>query len=380
MSLVHESPPLSPTVARIVAAIRERIQSGRYQEGEWLPTERDLAEDFQVSRILIRAAVKELEKQNLLLCHAHRRPMVRSLLPARSRTVAARRSLALWLWPTSTWPPSGMIVQGIQEGLGNEFRLVLGSPSPNWTEAYAAEAEFLRQIHADRDIEGLILGYTGGDTNRPQLEALRAANIPLVFMDHLAPAGFEADYVGVNNKQGTEQAVNHLISLGHRHIAYVSNYDALSTVSERLAGYRRALTNARLEFRPELVHRDPGPSGSDPEEGCATLIARLLELPVPPTAIVTVNDVVAFRVLAALRERKCTVPGDISLVGFDGIERWMPTPPFLTTLHQPFHRIGMQAVELLLERIQGGPAAPYRHTILDVHLAVHQSTGKIARP
>jgi DNA-binding LacI/PurR family transcriptional regulator len=375
MGLPDTTTNVSPTVARIVTTLTDRIHSGFYPAGEWLPSERDLASDFNVSRILVRSALKELERQDLLVCAANRRPIVSRSINLARPTARARRSLAAWIWPNAIWPPTGMILRGIQESLGSEFRLVLGSPvGVTWEENYASEGRFLQQVCEDRDIEGLILGYMGGQSNLAALEAVRAANVALVFLDHLPPTSFHADYVGVNNRYGTEQAAKYLISIGHRSIAYVANYDTLSTVEERLAGYRRALSSAGIEYRETLVERDPGPTGNDPEQGCEQLVERLLGLPEPPTAICAVNDVVALRVIAALRSLNVRVPDDISVIGFDGVERWGPTQPFLTTVQQPFQRIGEQAIELLLERIKYGPSTPYKHAILDVELAVHRST------
>jgi LacI family transcriptional regulator len=375
MELLQNSASVSPTVSRIVVTLAERIRTGVYLAGEWLPSERELAADFKVSRILIRAAIKELERQQLIICAANRRPVVNRFSGVEVAPPGPRRSLAVWIWPDATWPPTGMVLAGIQAALGNEFRLVLGnSTGVSWDESFTSEARFLDQVCEDRDIEGLILGYMGGQRNRPQLEALRAANIAMVFVDHLPPEGFQADYVGVNNRYGMEQAAKYLLSIGHRNIAYVSNYDNLSTVDERLAGYRRALDRAGIAQRASFIERDPGPSGADPMEGCEPLVERLLGLADPPTAICAVNDVVAHRVIAALRAHGTRVPEDISVIGFDGIERWAPMHPFLSTLQQPFRRMGEQAVELVVDRLQNGHVPPYKHVILDVELVVHSST------
>lgn len=378
MCPVSDTQTLSPTVVRIVSVLKNRIVSGAYKAHEWLPTERSLAEEFNVSRILIRAAIKELERNRLVVCSANRRPLVQ-FEAASAKKAPASRSLSLWIWPNPSWPGSAVIIQGIQEVLSHEWRLVLGSPvGDTWSEMYASEARFLQKIRRDHDVEGVVLGYMGGITNLPQLEVLRAARIPMVFIDHAPPAGFEADYVGVNNKRGMEQIVKHLVALGHRRIAHVSNFDELSTVAERLAGYQRALQVAGIPFRPELIRRDPGPPGDDSRVGCEELLEELLDLPESPTAICAVNDVVAYRLIAALRARGLRVPEDISVTGFDGIEQWTPGLPFLTTVYQPFDCIGAQAMDLLLERIKAGPDAPYKHVILDVRLSIQQSTRKIS--
>jgi len=272
MKTAIEVPSVSPTVARIVSVLKERVEAGVYPVGEWLPTERMLAGEFGVSRILIRSAVKELERRQLVVCHPNCRPLVRGdAAPAPPATLplsaAARKSLALWIWPQPSWPGSAMLIRGIQEGAGRAYRLVLEAPE-DWNDLPTAEARFLRQVAEERgDVEGILLSYMGRQANLPHLEAIRAAGVPMVFLDHRPPDGLGADYVGVDNRRGAEQIVGHLLSLGHRSIAHLSNFDDISTVAERLAGYRRALERARVPLRPELVRKDPGPpAGGHPEE------------------------------------------------------------------------------------------------------------------
>jgi LacI family transcriptional regulator len=131
-------------------------------------------------------------------------------------------------------------------------------------------------------------------------------------------------------------------------------------------------------FRPDLVRKDPGPPpGGHPEEGCEEIVDYWMGLPDPPTAVFAVSDIVAYRVMHALRARGLRVPEDISVAGFDGIERWTPGPPFLTTVHQPFDRMGAAAVELLLDRVASGPEAPFRHLLLDVPFVANRSTGPV---
>jgi DNA-binding LacI/PurR family transcriptional regulator len=383
-------PTVSPTVARNVSPLQERIEGGAYRAGEWLPTERALAGEFGVSRILIRSAVKELERRHLVVCHPNCRPLVREVVsveapPTAQPTISpqaaitTRRNLALWIWPQPSWPGSAMTIRGIQEAAGREYRLVLESPE-DWNDLPAAESRFLRHVAEHRDAEGIILAYTGRQANLPDLKTLRAAGVPLVFLDHRPPEGFGADYVGVDNRRGAEQIVRHLLALGHRSIAHVSNFDDISTVAERLAGYRRALARAGIPYRPELVQKDPGPPpGGDANEGCETMVDYWMGLREPPTAIFAVSDIVAYRVIHSLRACGLRVPEDVSVAGFDGIERWVPGQAFLTTVHQPFDDMGFAAVELLLDRIKAGPDAPYRHVILDVPFVANTSTGPVPR-
>jgi DNA-binding LacI/PurR family transcriptional regulator len=268
-----------------------------------------------------------------------------------------------------------MIIQAVQSALAPNQRIVLGNASSiDWSEAVTAEATFLDQIARDPGIEGLITAYMGAEENFASLERVRAAGIPIVFIDHLPPTGFEADYVGVNNALAAERIVRHLAREGHKVIAHVSNYEVVSTIVERRTGYRRAVAKLNLAFAEELIQRDPGPSGDDASEGCEEIVSKLLGLSNPPTAIVAASDVIAYRVIAALRRLGKTVPEDISVTGFDGVDRWMPTQPFLTTICQPFEEIGAHAVELLGHRSSAHGGNEYRHVILEARLSVQGST------
>jgi DNA-binding LacI/PurR family transcriptional regulator len=368
---------LSPSVKHITEILEERIRSGAYKIGRWLPSEREISEEFGVSRIVIRAVVEELERRSLVMRSARCRPIVQNVRGIRvPATATARGNLGLWIWPSPASPGSSMIVRGIRKVLDDDaFRLVVASPiDEDWAVASRSEAQFLQRMGHDKDILGIILWYLGGRANLPTLQELRAAGIPLVFIDRQPPTGFDADYVGVDNERAAEEIVKHLLAQGHRRIAHVTNCDTASTVAERLAGYRRALEVAGNTFYPELVIQDQGETGDDPNEGCEALIDGLLSLPDPPTAFFAVNDYVAQRVLAGLRARGIQVPEQIAVAGFDGVERWTPGQPFLTTANQPFERIGAKAVEVLLQRIDAGPGHAYQHILLEAPLSIHDST------
>jgi len=366
----------SPTVSHIADSLEQRIKQGVYQSGQRLPTERSLAEEFKVSRITIRSAVKEIERRELVVCSAGCRPLVRGSRSTLHRAVpaAARRSLALWVWPSPTWLGSVMIVNGIRQTLDHDdFRLILESAiGETFEERLSSEDRFLRRIGNDRDVEGVILWYLGDDINRPALEALRSANVPMVFLDRLPPDGFDADYVGVDNVRAADQAVKHLLSLGHRSIAHITNMDTASTITERYSGYCKALERANIPVRPEMVMRDS--LTGDRAESTIALVEALLALPDLPTAIFAVNDEVAYRTIAAVKALGRRVPDDMAVVGFDGIEHWRPEPPFLTTMCQPFEQMGAKAVDLLLERIALGSAGSNKHVLLEAPLRTGGST------
>lgn len=147
--------------------------------------------------------------------------------------------------------------------------------------------------------------------------------------------------------------VKHLADLGHRRIAMVAGKDGLTTSEERVEGYRMGLAAARLPELPELVVR----GGSDPERTQA-VVAGLLDLPEPPTAIVAAQNTMVIATMRTLRRRGLAVPADVAVVGFDDFEWADAFSPGLTTVAQDAPRIGAAAVRLLLARIAGDESAP----------------------
>lgn len=382
-------PSTSPLVVAVIEGLKRRIQRGDLPAGRGLPSERDLAKEYEVSRVTVRAALRELEEEGFLLCKPNCRPIVRGpgnrtsnkLSPATTDNddVPLRkgdeRDIGIWLWPNTAEYCASSILKGIQFAeLPRDVRLVVANVpgGRDWEACLEAEERYLLELAEDPRVMGSILWYLGGERNRHALAKVRAAGIPLVFVDRLPPPGFEADFVGSDNESAARRSMKHLIDLGHRRIALITNSDAVSSVMERETGYRRALNEARIPFERELVFQDM----VDEPEGVEVALDELLQLPDPPTAIVAINDHVALQVNAALQARGISVPGDISLSGFDGMLRWVPGGGFLTTCCQEFERIGQVATELLFQRSKGIFGATFRHVLLDAPLMIAGSTAE----
>ena len=174
--------------------------------------------------------------------------------------------------------------------------------------------------------------------------------------------------ISTDNLDGARQAVAHLIGLGHRRIAYISNRRSYRSDQERRAGYRRTLADSGLRGAEELLV-----NGDGTLRGGGAATRYLLSLPQPPSAIFCFNDVTALGVLGALREARRRVPADVSVVGFDDAEVAAYCSPPLTTVRQPTERMGERLMWMLLALIQGqedvGPE------VLPGELIVRRSTG-----
>ena len=349
------------------------ITASEFKPGEGLPSERQLASNFSVSRGIVRAAIKNLTDMGLVESKPNCRPVVRT---PHVNGVANRRHVGIWLWPNTSDFAAASILKGIQEAeLGADVRLIIASaPVGDWESTFEAEKRFLESLAEDPREAGAIVWYLGAERNMPALEKLRRAEVPVIFIDRQPPEGFSADCVGTNNESAARLAVQHLVDLGHRRIGLVTNMDAASSVSERERGYERALLRGGIPLDPELIQRD----SVDEPIGVETALDNFLSLPEPPTAIFCINDHLALQVHESVTRRGIKVPDHISIVGFDGLLRWVPGGGYLTTAEQDFYRMGQLAAELVVERITNGRPDAYKHMLLDAPLADHGSTAKPA--
>ncbi len=344
-----------------------------------MPSERALAQDLAVSRITVRAAIGELEKAGVLLCHPRSRPIVQAphLVPNHRAVIQGRHTFALWLRYGWSAPEGPALMLGIQRALDHDnHRLVFGAP-PDDPDMVQAERQFLLNALEDQDVAGIVLWYLGGEENLPTLRKVQEAGIPMVFMDRLPPHGIHADFVGIDNLHVAERIVTHLIRKGHRRIAHITNQDAASAVQDRAAGYRKALQRAGLDFDESLVYSEVRPVSED-HDVFRDMACRMMSQPDRPTAVFAVNDRVALCLIRALEDLGYSVPGDIAVAGVDGIQTYQGEP-YLTTAIQPFERIGEVAIELLIARLSADPVSPVVHCMLDAPVFLGPSTGDDSR-
>ncbi|MCC7368684.1 MAG: LacI family DNA-binding transcriptional regulator [Chloroflexi bacterium] len=189
----------------------------------------------------------------------------------------------------------------------------------------------------------------------------------LVLLNRDVP-GLDVDRVMIDNRAGARAAIEHLIELGHRRIAYITGRPEISTVSERLAGYQDALAAHGITLDPHLVCRV-----EIDVEAATEATGKLLGRRRRPTAIFAYNDLMAVGALVAIRAAGLRVPEDISLVGHDDIlyAPYLQVP--LTTVAQPTREMAETAARLLVARVRGD-TAPHRRIVLPPRLVVRAST------
>jgi LacI family transcriptional regulator len=219
-----------------------------------------------------------------------------------------------------------------------------------------------------RRVDGLIVVPTGSDQS--YLARERQSGTHVVFVDR-PPALLDADSVVTDNVGGAYDAVAHLLTHGHRRIAYLGDLRTIVTATERLAGYRSALDDAGLPVDPALVHQDIRTS-----EQADVVVTELMSRDERPTALFGGQNLVTIGTVRALR--RLGLHREIAVVGFDDLPLAELLDPALTLMGQDVVGLGSTAVRLLFERLAGSDEPPQR-VVLPPALTVRGS-GEIPGP
>ncbi|MFI7127163.1 LacI family DNA-binding transcriptional regulator [Nonomuraea sp. NPDC050153] len=204
-----------------------------------------------------------------------------------------------------------------------------------------------------------------------QVAALARARLPLVLIDPLNLQSASVTSVGSTNFAGGLAATRHLLSLGHRRIAYVGGPATAACNQARLHGYRAALEAEGAPVVPEYVR-----TGQFRYHDGLLGGAAVLDLPQAPTAIFAGCDEVALGVMEAARARGLRIPEDISVVGYDDTQVARMAAPPLTTVRQPLREMGGVALRTAL-RLAAGEKIDSHHVELATGLVVRGSTAPV---
>lgn len=207
-------------------------------------------------------------------------------------------------------------------------------------------------------------------------EALASENFklpPLVNSCEYAQSPYTSQlpWVSIDNVQAGYDATEHLLSLGHTKIAVITGDQGSPSANQRLQGYKAALADAGVEFKASLIHQ-----GEYTLEAGVRLTEKILLAKQRPTAIFCMCDESALGCIATLKEHNFSVPGDISVVGFDDIRFARYLSPSLTTIAQPVEEIGRKCVEILLDVIEGKSIENPKN-ILPHKLVIRDSTAAL---
>jgi len=235
------------------------------------------------------------------------------------------------------------------------------------------ELAILRRLVGERRVDAMaVLGIRADDE---RVDFLLRAGFPFVTFGRTRVASTSGmrrhAFVDIDGEEGLRRSVAHLADLGHRRIAYVTPPAELYCTEQRWAGFRAEMDARGIPIRDEYVI-----GGDFHEDSGRTAGSQLMDLAEPPTAVIAANDLCGLGLMTAFRERGYRIGDEVSIIGFDDIEPAAHWDPPLTTVHQPFRRIGMSVMESFLSilgRPQGERAYP--QVVVKARLVERGSTG-----
>lgn len=344
-----------PLYKQIMNNLKKQILSGQLPTNSQLPTENELSETYQVSRITSKRALSELEQAGLINRTRGKGSFVKDTAIHDSQQEPNKSYRILFLLPFIHDLSLGDFTKGLLPiAQNNQIEVVMGSP------------EFFLQKTANElmsEYVGLIYYAENDDPYLDLLVELSLNKFPVVSLDKKI---FELDFptVSSDNVAGGKLAAQSLINQGHTQIAYVFGQETHpQTVRDRYIGYLTALNSAKLNFQTSSINSN-------------TTIKDLLNYvkETKVTALVCENDLIAIEAMHSLKQEGYLIPEDFSIVGFDNIQTANFVEPPLTTIAQDFEKIGQIAGQTLIEWIENKQRP--KDVKVPVHLIKRKSTIK----
>ena len=206
--------------------------------------------------------------------------------------------------------------------------------------------------------------------NLRQLEDTLSTGIPCVVINHYLEDRDDVNCIAVDNRSGAEDAVNYLISLGHKKIAHITGDIVTQAAAWRFDGYKRALKKHNIELREDYIFKTNYSRGQARQAS-----EDLIGMPDSdrPTAVFVASDSMALEVMAVVRERGKEVPRDLSIVGFDDNPSGLYGPVALTTVRQPLIKMAEESVKLLNKLLNSKDKPRASRILLPTELVIRES-------
>lgn len=230
------------------------------------------------------------------------------------------------------------------------------------------EEEIFQEVVAmvqGRKVDGLILLYSRVDDKT--LNYLRDMNFPFTIVGRPYEYEDQIDFVDNDNRKIAQDVVDYLVELNHKSIAFIGGDLKFVVSSDRLEGYQAALARHELMYQDRYFIHD-----FTFEQDGKEAIRQLMTQESPPTALVAHDDSVAYEIIRFLEELEIRVPEDVSIISFNNHALSEHVKPPLTSVDIHIFELGIQATELLLDRIKQ-PEREAVHQFVDTTLIVRDS-------
>lgn len=331
------------------------IKEKNLKVGDKVPSENEIAKLFRVTKVTASRALNELVNEGILY-----RIQGKGSFFAGYR--ANTSNILLFFPVVSSYDPyfSGPLLE--------TFFHSIDGKGLNLSMSYFKKGEKIVEIHNLEKCKVLIVAALNKGEGLSE-ELLKRINIPVIYLS--SHKELPVSYIAFDNKNGAKKAVEYLIKMGHKNIAYFSaGYEENISNQERKEGYIEALEENGIRKKIIL-------EGDYTEESGYRLAKEILKLKERPTAILTCNDLVAIGAIHCFFENGLKIPDDISIIGFGDYKISKYTRIPLTTVFLPVKEMGKKLAELVIKKINEGKGFKNEGIILPTELIIRKSVKRI---
>ncbi len=329
-----------PLHAQVAAILKDRIVSRTWRNGESIPTEKELCAEFDVARGTVRQALQKLENEGFLRREQGRGTFVRlgeQLTPPEKPQSKRLAFVVPYVRDSSV----STILIGFQQVAEQADYVVIFNHVNN--DVRQQEQVILKLVR--EGISGIALYPVDSDHISPVDQVVRSG-FPIVLIDRYLK-GLSTDYVTSDHFGGTIRGIQYLLDQGHERVGFVTWLSPATSMEHRYLGYIQALRERGIKPDSSLVCHVEGYPTVD-----LTPLRAFLSAPHRPTAVLAANDQIAVALYRAAASVGLSVPEDLAIVGFDNLDISEHLDPPLTTVAQPFLKIGQIAADVLIRRIE----------------------------
>jgi DNA-binding LacI/PurR family transcriptional regulator len=326
---------------QLAQEFKRRIAAGIYAANSFLPSERELAKEFDTSRDTVAAALSVLTADGLAERCRGRGTRILAWPETHGKAIGCLAGGPFRI----NWPENLRVFDGIRQTLsklGHKYELIgteINSSSSGRTWPPLTTDEIMKRYKGVIYLESM-------DCDEQILE-LHGKGFPVVVAN--LEVDLDVPCTKVNHIKTSIQAVHILAGMGHSRIAYIGRDASAYFYGKAIEGYCIGLEECGIAYDESLLA-----TVDDTSPLMAYIRAReLLMQPNPPTALVAARDLFAEGACQAIREAGLVIGRDFSVIGYDDIT-WSQDEPFLTTFREPCYELGAVAAEIFLERLLGG--------------------------
>ncbi|KIL41371.1 GntR family transcriptional regulator [Gordoniibacillus kamchatkensis] len=369
----------SPLYIQIQNYFKDLILSGRLAENDKIPAEKELLEQFNVSRITIANALAELARDGWIYRIPGRGSFVKGIPAAYDAPKPNAPNTVSTENKAGAAPKIGLVIPQISDYFA--IRLMKGISEVLRESKYHVavmltfnskqrETEAIRELK--HQAEGLIIFPADAEVYNEEIIALKMENYPFVLVDRNLP-GLETNVVRSDGAKGAMLAVDHLWSLGHRNIAVCTDSpQPTASVEERINGYMEALKIKGAMINPALLLNDFDVGAG--KIGSGHPLYRFVKSRMA-SAYITLNSNLGGRIWSIANDLGLRVPEDVSIVTFDDPSPGLEGLSFFTHLDQSEFDMGFKAARLLLDMLANPHSArKYSNIVLEPKLVVGKTS------